>query len=882
MASPLKMFRKNQKGLLVAIFLLSMFAFVFIGPWSRLGGGGTAGGTEDPVVFTWKYGSVRKSEINNRISWRQVLNRFLGSVATKAGIPSQFIRERLQFPLTENQVIKTILFNRKADEMGITVSDRVVKDFVREICFGRVSDDELAQIIDALSSDRRSISAAGLFEALRFELTANDVQEIFARVDGNGVMMQQGVALFAGNTPADRWDYYCRLNRKVTAEMLPVIVDNFVADVGSPTDDQLKKFYDQYKDLEQQPGSPTPGFKQPFKAQFQYFKADEEKLITEELPKVTDAEMKAEYEKHKDDLYKKMTLPDSSESKSPDSSSTDSQKGDSKAADKGNDIKSGTVPDVKSGAKAGDQKAADGKSTAKSGDSKSNDGKSNDSKSGGAKSTGKGSDTKGSTAPPANTKKSDGKQSRWAPANSTLVAARESHPANEELLALADDAQFQLAQAPAGNATKKDASSPTATKSDAGKTDTFKSDTSKSGASKTGAATPGAAKSDAGKSNPATVSNPSADASKSGAASTPPSAPQPSQAQTPAAPADSKGADNSAAGASPTTAPVARPVEYEPFEKVKDRCRHAVAAQKVDDRVSDAFSALRLMMDQYGRAIETYQRDISRGFANTKAPTPIDFAALAKQYGLDAEQTDLISQRDAYQNTDIGKSHQLVPGSYTLLQFVQIAYGPNLPKFQGAETEDLEKNRYLWWKTADEPAHTPKLDSIKADVTKQWKTIEARKPAQAKADEYAAEARHLNKPLTELFTNRPSGEEVFTAGPFSWMSRRLSDPTAMPTLTDVSGVKDLGNDFMKAVFALQPGGAGVAPNQSQTIFYVVQIESEEPPLAELQQGYITAMETPMASAPYAMLARKKPRGLPRLGRRVSKTNSISSPAPATT
>ncbi len=225
---------------------------------------------------------------------------------------------------------------------------------------------------------------------------------------------------------------------------------------------------------------------------------------------------------------------------------------------------------------------------------------------------------------------------------------------------------------------------------------------------------------------------------------------------------------------------------------------------------------------------------------------------MAKQHGLEAKQTDLITYPQAAENTDLGKSHQLVAGSYKITPFVNMAFQPNFPKFQSQETEDLEKNRYLWWKLADEPVRVPPLDEIKDKVLHAWKMIEARKLAQTKADEYASEARRLQKPLKEVFKDQAA--EIFTAGPFSWLSRRTSDPNAFPMLTEVSGVKDAGNEFMKAVFALAPGQAGVAANQPLTVYYVVQVESDEPPQDKLREEFITSMETPAASNVYAMIA----------------------------
>ena len=179
--------------------------------------------------------------------------------------------------------------------------------------------------------------------------------------------------------------------------MAALPVEKFVGEITDPTDAQLHAFYDQYKDSFPQPNSPTPGFKQPMRAQYQYFKADDEKLVAQELPKVTEKEIKDYYDQFKDVFFKKTTLPD------------EPGKTSDKPGDKSSDTKAGGKADSKSAAPPAKPEAG------KSDDSKKSDGK---------------------------------KQSRTSPSRSSI---------NGELLALADDAQLELAQASKSGAAKSDA-----------------------------------------------------------------------------------------------------------------------------------------------------------------------------------------------------------------------------------------------------------------------------------------------------------------------------------------------------------------------------------------------------------------------------------------
>jgi hypothetical protein len=206
----------------------------------------------------------------------------------------------------------------------------------------------------------------------------------------------------------------------------------------------------------------------------------------------------------------------------------------------------------------------------------------------------------------------------------------------------------------------------------------------------------------------------------------------------------------------------------------------------------------------------------------------------------------MISYRQALDETDIGKSARV---GYQSSRFIDLAFGGNpvLPTFEPKETEDTERNRYLWWKVADEKASTPPLDDVKAEVIQAWKMIEARKLAKAKADELAEQVRNAGAPMRDVL----AGRDVATAGPFSWLDRDLG---MIPQISKVSGVDDPSFEFMREVFSLEPGEVGVAPNMPQNIYYVVQVEKYEPSRDELENGFMTAMANPFLAHTYATVA----------------------------
>jgi hypothetical protein len=820
MASPFRTFRKNQKAWMVGLTIMTMFAFVFLG---QVAGNrsSTSGDYKDAEVFTWKYGTVRKSDIDSQMRVQILVNQFLARVAEKAGQPPQIVGQLLQARPTESEVVMRMLLNKKAQELGIVIGDKIVNEAIRGLGPNLSAQDLAAAFNDVAS--RTGVSQAQLFDALRNQLAANYVHLTFANLL---VRSNSQYAWFNGDTPADRWEYFSRLNRKLTAEILPVAVEKFVAEIPDPSPDELRKFYDLYKNDYPDPSSPTPGFRRPFRAQFQYVKADYDKKLKEEMAKVTDEEIAEYYEKNKDD-FKKSKLPElperPQEGPLPKWDAAPEEGSKSGSEQKPPDTKSDAKPEAKSS----EAKSDAAKSAANNGDAKAgSNAKSAESKTPAAKSGSGKSDAKGAAPKDGEPKKSgDGKT------DAKKSSLNRHASLDGEQLAMADDAAVLLAQA-SSPAQKSSPKSPA--KTDAAKTD--------------------AAKTEAKSSKPASA----ADKSKDG------SAPN----ETAAKGADTKDAtpgDGKADAKSDEKSPSAteKPVEYKPLEEVKEKIRERIADKKVLDKQIAAFSAIKQLMSAYRRDLESYNQKIKQGISAKKpeAPTPEFLANSKYDAGLEGHTTELVSPSEI-ENTELGRSYRgPTSQNYSTTPFLRIGFqeasknSRGLPLYQVDQSQDNERNEYLWWKIGEKPAEVPKLEDIKDEVVRAWKMIQARKPAKAKAEADAELVRKEKKSLKELLGDSQQGE-VSTAGPFSWYSRlpaQLYEPLPRVTLTKVSGVEQGGDDFLKAVFALKEGQTGVAANQPETMYYVVQIESEEPGLDKLRDEFLADMSNPMAAQVYAVV-----------------------------
>src|SRR5262245_10522491 len=172
MASPFRTFRKNQKAWMVALTILAMISFVFLGNWS--GGARSGAEAKNPEVFTWKYGTIYRSDIERRRYLLGELNRFLQQAGAMAEVPPQ---RMVQFHTSEPHVVDTILLGKQAEQMGIMVSDARVNRFVTAYTEDRVTPQQLAGIIRSM---RGGLTQAQLFDGIRGELAANYVRATFS------------------------------------------------------------------------------------------------------------------------------------------------------------------------------------------------------------------------------------------------------------------------------------------------------------------------------------------------------------------------------------------------------------------------------------------------------------------------------------------------------------------------------------------------------------------------------------------------------------------------------------------------------------------------------------------------------------------------------
>jgi hypothetical protein len=159
---------------------------------------------------------------------------------------------------------------------------------------------------DAVLADATNgrLAEPQLMAQMRMELMAQRAQ----------MMAQAG--LYSA-PPASLFEYYNRLNRRVTVDLLPVNVASLTSEVQDPTEAEVVALYEAGKNRFPVPTMPEPGFKQRKKIAFAYFQGVMEDFVQKEMaviePTITEEAIAAYYEQNKETEFKIPELPSAEE-----------------------------------------------------------------------------------------------------------------------------------------------------------------------------------------------------------------------------------------------------------------------------------------------------------------------------------------------------------------------------------------------------------------------------------------------------------------------------------------------------------------------------------------------------------------------------------------
>ncbi|MGI9177801.1 MAG: hypothetical protein ACR2IT_08095 [Pirellulales bacterium] len=290
--------------------------------------------------------------------------------------------------------------------------------------------------------------------------------------------------------------------------------------------------------------------------------------------------------------------------------------------------------------------------------------------------------------------------------------------------------------------------------------------------------------------------------------------------------------------------------EFEPLDKVRDDVRKRLADEAVEKRITAIFDAVKTDVAKYGESLALWQ---VAGDGAGPAPAAPDVQKIAGIQGLEGGRSDLVNASQAFAAGGIGGSFEFVTSrelGVRQQRWIDGIFGPSASMLRPVTSRDIDGNRYISWKTEDQPEFTPSFQSSRDDVLRAWRIVEARPLAQKAAEELVAEVTSGGKTLEAVAAAR-GGLEVAKIGPFTWLNRGTAPFGAAPVLSQPEGLAMPGEETMRAVFALEPGQATAVFNEPKTVCYCVRLTALEPSEDQLKELFLASSSDPRRLAAVA-------------------------------
>ncbi len=758
MASPFSIFRRNQKVGMAIVTLIAIVAFVFLG---NQGMRGSRDATTGPAVVSTKYGNLIPEQVRTLRYQRRILLGFLENLARQLSATHERADNVLGVMRnigseTDEAVIEKWLYARQAEKIGIVVDDKAVNEFITLVTNGGRVNAEVIHSI--LGNSREPMSEPQLFAILREELLALRLKQLCHQLEiTNMPNWVSGAA-----SPGERWDYFKRRHEEATIEVATIAVKDFVGKVKDPSDDELKKFFDEHNRQYPRPDSPEPGFHIPRKVRMEYLKANQETYDKA----VTEAEITARYEKKKEqygkdkERYEKEVA---DETKAVISKSSTAEKVDVKKPEE-KKIEEKKLEEKKTDV---EKKPEEKKPEEKKVEVKKPD-----------------VDTKPAETKPAAEPKKD--------IPPKISGSSNGRPSPFRFVAFAEEKKPEEKNAEEKKIAEKkiDEKKPEEKKPEEKKADDKKPTDKKPTDEK-----------------PAT---PPSDGTK-------PAEKVAEKVEKPES--GTKDVDKKTVDAKKLKAEKKKKTAE---ERLRDQIREELGRERLEADIA----AIRESLAAYRKEFSSYDAEHTNNSGAKKPTPPEFGALAEKYHMTAAKTglVSFLELSETDIGKSYGLTPR--PGQYFPPQAMVLAFESRTLYQPQESRDGIRQDQYVWWKTSDEADRIPKFDDdgIKAEVLKTWKMIEARKLAREAAIQWKQVADKAQKPLKEAMAVQ-SGVKVIEPPPFTWLTLGIlpNEMNVSIRMSDVEGLEKVSDDFMRQAFNLSSGKTEVSSNRAQTDFYVIRL-----------------------------------------------------------
>ncbi len=799
--------------------------------------------TREASAVLTNSGNLTTNDLSALQRQRSIANRFVQLAFHETfGIPmppqlaNQFLfGNNLSDDMSERDLVLGELLRREGDQMGMTISNEIVMEFIKRLTSkqgvmdavqrsaGQMSQQDIMMLSFALGQMKDKTFSAEAFTKIRQQLRVSESELLNAL--RNELKSVQALELLVGRnelTPEAFWDFYRQLNVRQTADIVSIPVSDFIDADAKPSEKELLDLFNLYRQTppgftaQGQPESGRPGFMQPRRFQIGYLEATYDK-IEPLVGEVTDEEIQKRYEERykrnvpegaAGDLNLDLPVLPGMNAPKVDAPNSEAPKADAPAGE----------PAKPEAPKADGEKKDAEKKDAPAEEKKPE-----------MKADAPASEAPKTEAPKTEAPKADGEKKEAPAEEKKADAPKEDAPKADDKqptssLMSFPETQFVafLQDEPAGDAKKETE-----------------------------------AKADEKKEEPKPEAKPE---------SKPEAKPEP-KADAPAKPAE-KPADGKPADAAP---------EAPKSDAPKTPAMPAPAGEEIPPPPSPTADVPPLDDALKATLREEILRERTKAEIRKRTTAAYEFLGeVAYKVQRDATESDHLTLEQATKELEkYAEAHHLVYVVTPLLSYQQLANSEDYPIGSAATTAGQGANvaqtlyfsnpkvlyrvwqaenfttssGYAFWKLADKADYVPQTiddeKEIREQVVEAWRRLQAEPKALSRAEALAKQVRESDKPVAEALSEATvTGKEgslfvtVRNTGEFTWMSQPMVPPTsfrqtAPVTPSVIAGVEKPGPEFYKAIFDdAKVGDVKVLPNSDKSAYYIVKILSRNPSTPE--------------------------------------------------
>lgn len=280
---PFAVFRRHQRKLLAIFAILAMFGFVLADTLPRLFNGGPGGPGGNPVIAELYEKPVYGEELGQMMAQRNRANRFMAeliSLASGRPVPvASFFGD-----VSTRAIVDALILQHEADALEMPNDPQIARQWL-EARTGGLINKELFE--ETLRRSGVGVGGQQILSDIANQIRLANVRQLL----GEPVV-----------TPLDVFQTYRDQVERISVRAVAFPVEEFVAKVPEPTDEQVRRYYEKYKDVTPDPTRETPGFKIPRQIRVEILSIDGAALTREFKDKLTEAELHTYYENRKSEF----------------------------------------------------------------------------------------------------------------------------------------------------------------------------------------------------------------------------------------------------------------------------------------------------------------------------------------------------------------------------------------------------------------------------------------------------------------------------------------------------------------------------------------------------------------------------------------------------